>query len=101
MVMPKEQHLKNVVVAGILILSVLVSMYVYFVGKIVFDVVARRQAESQIKLAQSEVGKLQVAYLSGLSTVDIASASASGLLESKDTLYASRIASSPTVGMVQ
>jgi len=101
MAIPKEQHTKNIVIVGICLLSVFLSMYMYFVGKIVFDVVARRQAESQIKLAQSTVGKLQVAYLGQLSSVDIASASVSGLSESKDTLYASRVSSSPTVGMLQ
>lgn len=98
---PKEQHIKMLVIVGLCVLSVVVSMYMYFVGKIVFDVVARRQAESEIKLAQSDVGGLQVAYLSQLSSVDIASASQSGLSESKDTAYAIRVASSPTVGMVQ
>jgi hypothetical protein len=97
----EEQYIKNIVIAGIFILSTFVGMYMYFVGKIVFDVVARRQAETEIKLAQSSVGKLQVAYLNQLNSVDIASASQIGLYESKDVLYASRISQSPTVGMLQ
>ncbi len=97
----QEQYTKKIVIVGICLLSIFLSMYMYFVGKIVFDVVARRQAENEIKLAQSEVGGLQVAYLGQLGSVDIANASLSGLSESKDTLYASRIVSNPTVGMLQ
>ncbi len=98
---PKEEYTKNIVIGSIFLLSVFAGLYMYFVGKIVFDVVARRQAESEIKLVQSSVGKLQVAYLNQLSSVDIANANLSGLSESKDTLYASRISESPTVGMLQ
>jgi len=98
---PEIQSIKTIVVAGICILTVLLSMYMYFMGKIVFDVIARKQAESEIKLAQSSVGKLQVAYLGELNSVDIASAAQSGLSESKDTIYATRVAVSPTVGMLQ
>ena len=97
----EEQYTKNIVIAGIFLLSTFAGMYMYFVGKIVFDVVARRQAETEIKLVQSNVGDLQVAYLNQLSSVDIASAGSDGLAESKDTLYASRISESPTVGMLQ
>ncbi len=99
--MPKDQYTKNIVIAGICLLVVIASMYMYFVGKIVFDVVARKQAESSIKFAQSSVGKLQVEYLSELTSLDIASASSNGLAESMDTLYATRASTSPTVGMLQ
>ena len=97
----EEQYTKNIVIVGIFLLSIMAGMYMYFVGKIVFDVVARRQTESEIKLVQSSVGKLQVAYLNQLSSVDIANANLNGLSESKDVLYASRLSDTPTVGMLQ
>ncbi len=99
--MPENQAIKRVVIAGVCVLAVMLGMYMYFVGRIVFDVIARKQAESEIKLVQSAVGRLQVAYLSQISSVDIASASMSGLSESKDTIYANRVSDSPTVGMVE
>ena len=96
----QDHYIKNIVIVGLCMLAVIVSMYMYFVGKIVFDVVARRQAETSIKLAQSSVGNLQVAYLAQLDNLDLASAAASGLVESKDTMYATRD-TAPTVGMLQ
>ena len=101
--MPKEQYVQKIVLTGFAVLAVMVGMYMYFVGKIVFDVMARRNAESQIKLAQSAVGQLQVAYLGQLHNVDIESAAASGLFESHDTLYAVRDTdtSANTVGMLR
>ena len=85
MTMPEQQSTQTIVIVGVCVLAAIVGMYMYFVGKIVFDVVARRQTETEIKLTQSSVGKLQVAYLGQLSSVDIASAYANGLSESKDT----------------
>ena len=37
--LPKEHNVKTIVLVGLSLLAVMVSMYVYFVGKIVFDVV--------------------------------------------------------------
>ena len=99
--MPKTEYTKQIVIAGIAVLAVMFSMYMYFVGKIVLDVVARRQAETQIKLTQSAVGDLQVAYLGQLSNLDITHAAQNGLAESHDTLYATRDSSASTVGMLQ
>ena len=93
--------IKPVVLAALAILAVLTSMYVYFVGKIVFDVVARRTAESSIEMAQSNLSQLQVAYFDKTRTLTLADAASIGLSESHDTLYASRPdASSDTVGML-
>ena len=98
--LPKQSNVRRIVSVGFCILALLVSMYVYFVGKIVFDVVARRTAESSIRLAQSSVGGLEVAYFKQLQTLDTSGIESIGLSESHDTLYTSRLASVPTtVGM--
>ncbi len=76
---------------GFSILALSVSMYVYFVGKIVFDVVAERSADSSIRIAQSAISSLEVDYYSKIKTITLADASGLGLSESHDTLYASRI----------
>jgi hypothetical protein len=99
--LPKQSHAKKIVSFGLCALALLVSMYVYFVGKIVFDVVARRGAESSIRMSESVVSGLEVAYFKQLQALDTSSGIASvGLLESHDTLYTSRLAEIPaTVGM--
>ena len=94
-------NVKTVVLAGLAVLAVLTSMYVYFVGKIVFDVVARRAAESTVAKTQSSVGALQVAYFNQTRTLTMADAASVGLAESHDTLYAMRASDiSKTVGFL-
>ena len=96
-----SSNIKPIVLAGLAVLALLTSMYVYFVGKIVFDVVGRRTAESTIEMAQSSVSQLQVAYFDKTRTLTMADAASIGLTESHDTLYASRPDdSSNTVGML-
>jgi len=94
-----EGNVKRTVVAALCILAVLVSMYVYFVGKIVFDVVGRRTAETSIRGAQSSISSLEVAYFNQLKTLDLAAATSIGLTETHAALYASRAVLSKTVGM--
>jgi len=99
---PKQSTVQTVVVSGFCVLAVLVSFYVYFVGRIVFDVVARRTAEASIKSSQSAISSLEVSYFDQLKNITIAQAQNIGLQESQDTLYASRASgAASTVGMLQ
>jgi len=88
--LPTEPRAKQIVMIGLAVLAVSVSMYVYFVGKIVFDVVGRRAAESSIKKEISAVSSLESAYLKEMQNLDLADAGRLGLTEAKGALYASR-----------
>lgn len=88
--LPQERNVKKIVYAGLAVLAVMVSMYVYFVGKIVFDVVGRRTAEASIRTLQSSISGHSMAYLEQVKSLDLSAAAAAGLAESTDTLYASR-----------
>ncbi len=99
---PLQSTVQTVVVSGFCVLAVFVGLYVYFVGHIVFDVVARRNAEVAIRNSQSAISSLEVSYFDKLKTITIAQAETVGLKESQDTLYASRTSvSATTVGMLQ
>ncbi len=99
--LPKQSHARTIVLASLAVIGVLVASYVYFVGKIVFDVVGRRTAEASIQKSESAIASLQVAYFSDLKNIDIAQASSVGLQESTDTLYAVRPGSKDsTIGML-
>ena len=99
--LPKEHNVKTIVYAGLAVLAVMVSMYVYFVGKIVFDVVGRRTAEASIRDMQSSISSGSMAYFQQLKTLDLAAATSDGLAQSTDTLYATRAADTDTaLGMV-
>ena len=96
---PKQSNIRMIVLVGLSVLALVVSMYVYFVGRIVFDVVGRRTAEASIKSYKSSISSLAVNYLDKVKSLDITQAAAVGLTESRDTLYASRPAAAATVGM--
>ncbi len=87
---PNQQRTKTVVLFGLFILSLFVSLYVFFVGKIVFDVVAERGANMSIRASQSAISTLEVDYYNKIKTVTLAQAPSLGLAESNDTLYAIR-----------
>ncbi len=97
-----ESDVRRVVSVGLCVLALLVSMYVYFVGKIVFDVVGRKTAEASIKTLQSHESELAAQYFSESKNLTIADAASVGLAIAPDTLYASRTAlSDKTVGMAR
>ncbi len=87
---PNQDRVRTVVLAGIAVLALFVSMYVYVVGKIVFDVVAQRGAESSIRASQSAISSLEADYYVKIQSVTLADAGQVGLSESRDTLFASR-----------
>jgi|GEM_PF-864154 len=99
--LPKERNVKRIVSIGLCILALSVSMYVYFVGKIVFDVVGRRTAEASIRDSQSKTSALEVAYFNQIKSFTIDSAQSLGMSESHNTLYATRPTDAvKTVGML-
>lgn len=100
--LPGEGQARMVVMVGLFILALLVASYVYFVGKIVFDVVARRTAEASIRSKETAVSGLTISYFQKLRGMDMSSALALGLSESHSVLYASRTAESgKTVGFAR
>ena len=99
--MPSQQMTKKIVVAGFCLLALVVSMYVFFIGKIVFDIVARRSAETEIKSLASSSGTLESEYYDKVRSLNLASVDKAGLSLASDVVYAERPAASvSTVGLV-
>lgn len=82
----------SLVLCGFVVL--LLFFYMYFVGNIVFNIVARKTVETSAHLVSSEIADLEVAYLSLTNTIDMSRATALGFSESKNIYYAKRIESS-------
>lgn len=87
---PQQSTVRTLVLGGFATLAVLMALYVYFVGTIVFDVIARREAESGIKLAQSSLSTMQVEYYNASRSLTLENAAELGLRESKTTAYVVR-----------
>ena len=98
-ILPKQSTIRTVVLFASSVLVLFSALYVFFVGKIVFDIVGRRVAESQMQTTESTVSTLEASYYGQLKSLDLARAESVGLTESHDTLYASRTSSvGSTVG---
>ena len=98
--LPQGSNLKHAVYAGLCILALLVSMYVYFVGKIVFDVIGRRTAMTSVRASQSTISSLEASYFNEIKGLDLAVAESIGLSETHHTLYANRTTTATAVGVV-
>lgn len=96
-VTPKQSTLRTMILLASSTLVLFSALYVFFVGKIVFDIVGRRVAEAEMQTTSSAVSTLEATYYNQLKSLDLARAETDGLTESHDTLYASRAVAS-TVG---
>ena len=65
-------------------------LYVYFLGSVIFDVVARKNAESMVRTAQANVGALELEYFEASKTLTIERARELGFVEDTATVFASR-----------
>ncbi len=83
----------------ITLLVILCLGYVYLIGSMTFNILARRTLESAMRDTSSRVGGLEVEYLTLSNKVNLPSGSALGLVDPKGTtLFATRTSAS-TVAM--
>ena len=69
---------------------VTLSLYVFFVGRTVFNIVERKTAESQMRFLSSNINTLQVEYMSLTKNIDLTFANSLGFKESDNTFFAHR-----------
>lgn len=98
--LPKQSHARRIVLVGLCMLGLFVAAYVYFVGKIVFDVVGRRAAEGRSERMASSISSLQARYFSELKSLDLAQAESIGLHEASHALYAVRAGAEHTALLI-
>ncbi len=71
--------------------------YVYFIGSITFNVLARKSLETNLHDVGSHVSQLDLEYLSIANSVDAPLGSSLGFVDSKDTLFATRTSSNVAI----
>lgn len=81
---------KKIFVYSAALLGLLIASYLYMVGSITFDVVARKSAESDLRTVRASVGELELEYLSLNNTIDMAYAKDLGFKEASDAHFATR-----------
>lgn len=76
------------VLAGTLI--ALSLCYVYFIGSITFNVLARKSLEANLHEVGSHVSELELQYLALSNSIDASLGNSLGFVDAKGTLFATR-----------
>jgi len=65
-------------------------IYIYLVGSITFNVIARKSLENNLATLNSRVNKLDLAYLDGVNKIDKDFALSKGFVDVRQNIFASR-----------
>ena len=74
----------------IISLVVLFTTYIYLIGSITFNIIARKSLENTIVNLTSEVNELEISYLNNLNTINKDYALSKGFVEIRQNIFASR-----------
>ncbi len=75
------------------LLSCLITLsivYVYLIGSITFNVLARKSLETTVRTLGSQVGELELTYLNMANKIDKNYATSIGFVDVHDNIFASR-----------
>ncbi|MCX6754752.1 MAG: hypothetical protein NTU81_02920 [Candidatus Nomurabacteria bacterium] len=70
--------------------GVLFSVYIYMVGSITFNVIARKSLENTITELTSHVNKLELTYLNNINLIDKNYAVSKGFVDVHENIFAER-----------
>lgn len=65
-------------------------VYIYMIGSITFNVVARRALENEARITGSNISQLELTYLSEMNNVNKARATSLGFVDTKTNIFAVR-----------
>lgn len=82
-----QKFLFRILISGIMLLFV---VYVYLIGSITFNVVARKSLETTISNLSEQVNKLDLAYLDEVNKIDKEYASSLGFVDAKNSIFVLR-----------
>lgn len=69
---------------------VLFATYIYLVGSITFNIVARKSLESNVMALTGEVNTLELTYLTNVNSIDKDYAFSKGFVDAHQSVFASR-----------
>jgi len=82
-----QKTLFRILITGSVILF---AAYIYLVGSITFNVIARKSLESSVATLNTRVNQLDLAYLDSMNKIDKDYAHSIGFVDSHQNLFASR-----------
>jgi hypothetical protein len=84
---------KRMFLAVVGVFFALLSLYVFFVGKTVINIIGRKTAESEMRALSSSVSNMEIDYMTLAKNIDLDMAQTLGFKEPKDVYFASRTSS--------
>lgn len=84
-----QKILLRIFISILIILSV---TYVYLIGSITFNVLARKSLESTVRVLGSHVSELELTYLNSANRIDKSYATTLGFVDAKDNIFTTRTA---------
>ena len=82
-----QRVLLRVFISTLIILSV---TYVYLIGSITFNVLARKALNKEAQVLGSQVSELELSYLNSANKIDKNFASSLGFVEAKNNIFTTR-----------
>jgi hypothetical protein len=82
-----QRTLFRVLVGSLILLSI---VYVYLIGAITFNVLARKSLESSTRTLGSHISELELTYLAAANKIDKNFAIAQGFVDVKNNIFATR-----------
>lgn len=77
----------RILISGIILISI---VYIYFIGSITFNVLARKSLANTVKTLGNNVNQLELTYLDKVNEIDKNYALAHGFVDTKDNIFATR-----------
>jgi hypothetical protein len=89
-----QKILLRVFVSALIVLSI---TYIYLIGSITFNIVARKALESEARVLGSHVSDLELSYLNSTNKIDKSFAISLGFVEAKNNIFTTRSISSVAI----
>ena len=82
-----QRIILKILLASLLSLSV---VYIYIIGSITFNVIARKSLENTQRILGSNISNLELTYLSNMNEINKTRATTLGFIDSKSNIFATR-----------
>lgn len=77
----------KVLLFGLIVLGI---MYLYFIGSITFNVLARKSLETTVRTLGSNISELELTYLNNMNEIDKDYAMTKGFVDANNNIFATR-----------
>jgi len=82
---------QKIIFRGLITGSVLLfSLYIYLIGSITFNIIARKSLENTSMVLTGQINELESVYLNNINKIDKEYATANGFVEVKQNIFATR-----------